>query len=287
MKQASISTAIPRQAAGSKTSDEPLKNLFAQGAAAWKLSQRPTAFISFIIPAIVMLFGAATALMGKEAYKWFTGEDGASENLQVLFWGLALTLGFIVMVRLWKTGAKIFSLLYLFLNFGMIFIIGEEVSWGQRIFGWETSESMRAINKQEETNIHNIEGIGDKIKWLHVLMGTYGTILPLIFLRAQMRARPLDAASLLVPHYTLLPYFFTTLVWRLQANLWKPPKSLYFAITEYSEVMELVLAIAFFLFLLFQFRNLRIAREARVVEEPMLNSMHRMNRMPNQRLRIN
>jgi hypothetical protein len=285
MKQASFWTAIPKQTVGSETLGWSLKNFLTQGARDWKISPRLMIFIGLIIPAAVMLFGAATALMGKEAYKWFTGEDGASENLQVLFWGLALILGLIAMLRLWKAGAKVFALLYLLLDFGMIFIIGEEISWGQRIFGWETSESMKAINKQEETNIHNIEGIGDKIKWLHVLMGAYGTILPLVFLRAQMSARPLDAVSLLVPHYTLLPYFFTTLVWRLQANLWKPPKRFYFVITEYSEVMELVLAIAFFLFLFFQFRNLKVSKKPVVVEEPVLNSMQRMNRLQSQRVR--
>jgi len=281
MKQASISTAAPRHAAGSEISHRSLKNLFAEGARAWNLSPRVTVLICLIVPALVIFAGAATALMGKAAYKWFTGEDGAAENLQVLFWALALALGVVVTFRLWKAGAKNFSLLYLVLNLGIIFIIGEEVSWGQRIFGWETSEEMKAINKQEETNLHNIEGVGDKIKWLHVIIGSYGTIVPLIFLRAQTAARPFDAVSLLVPHYTLLPYFFSTLLWRVQANLWKPPKSLYFVITEYSEVMELVLAIAFFMFLLFQFRNIKISPSPTIAEEPVLNSMNRVRRSPN------
>jgi len=32
----------------------------------------------------------------------------------------------------------------------------EEISWGQRIFGWETPGWMSKINIQNETNIHNI-----------------------------------------------------------------------------------------------------------------------------------
>jgi formate hydrogenlyase subunit 3/multisubunit Na+/H+ antiporter MnhD subunit len=107
----------------------------------------------------------------------------------------------------------------------------------------------------------------------------------LVFLRAQLSARPLDAVSLLVPHFTLLPYFLSTLLWRLQANLWKPPKSLYFVITEYSEVMELVLAIAFFVFLLFQFRNLKRLDKPAIVEDPVLNSTQRMNLAANHRAR--
>jgi hypothetical protein len=237
-----------------------------------------------IVPALIMLTGAVTALMGKAAYKWFTQEDGMSEDLQVLFWVLALGLGFLVVGRLWKNGAKVFALLYLILNLGIIFIIGEEISWGQRIFGWETSEKMKVINKQEETNIHNIEGVGDKIKWLHVVIGAYGTIFPLLVLGYKIDSRYRQAAALLVPHFTLLPYFASTLLWRLQAVLWKPPKSLYFVITEYSEVMELVLAVAFFLFLLFQFRRLKSPAPQRgIVDDLPLNSMERINRLIYQR----
>jgi hypothetical protein len=284
MEHASHSSDRRRQASGAETSRWSFKNFWTDGARDWKFSSGTTAFISFGIPFLVCLIGAATALIGKTAYKAFTGEDGISENLQVLFWALALILGLIVMGRLWLKGAKIFALLYLVLNLGIIFIVGEEISWGQRIFGWETSEKMKTINKQQETNLHNIEGVGDKIKWLHVIIGTYGTVFPLLALRFRDDARYREAISLLVPHYTLVPHFFATLVWRLQANLWKPPKSLYFVITEYSEVLELVLAVAFFMFLLFQYRNLKSpVPQSGIVEQLPLNSMERINRLRYQR----
>ncbi len=278
MKQASTTSRMGQSAGEAGDPSLSLKNLLARGARTWKMSTGGMLCISLVLPVLAMLTGAATALMGKETYKWFTGEDGAAENLQVLFFALAWILTFPVIGRLWKGGAKLFAAMYMVLCLGLFFIIGEELSWGQRIFGWETSEEMKAINKQEETNIHNIEGIGDKIKWIHVIIGAYGTILPLVFLRRQMTARPLDPVMLLVPHFTLLPYFLSTLVWRLQANLWKPPKSLYFVITEYSEVMELVLAMAFFAVLLFQYRNLRDrGAAAPAAEEPVLNSRARLN----------
>ncbi len=39
----------------------------------------------------------------------------------------------------------------LFFVFGM-----EEISWGQRIIGWETLDAWEALNSQNETNIHNL-----------------------------------------------------------------------------------------------------------------------------------
>lgn len=40
----------------------------------------------------------------------------------------------------------------------MLFVaFGEEISWGQRIFNFETPEAIKAINIQKEFNIHNLE----------------------------------------------------------------------------------------------------------------------------------
>lgn len=45
-----------------------------------------------------------------------------------------------------------------FLLLGILFFLafGEEISWGQRIFGWNTPERISEINAQKETNLHNL-----------------------------------------------------------------------------------------------------------------------------------
>ncbi len=45
---------------------------------------------------------------------------------------------------------------YLLLALVLFVCFGEEISWGQRIWGWETPESFKAINAQQETNLHNL-----------------------------------------------------------------------------------------------------------------------------------
>jgi hypothetical protein len=42
----------------------------------------------------------------------------------------------------------------------LLFVAMEEISWGQRIFGWETPEVMKTLNTQDETNLHNTDMIG-------------------------------------------------------------------------------------------------------------------------------
>ena len=97
-------------------------------------------------------------------------------------------------------GAGVFSLLtllhrdkmppkvaLLFLGLGFFYIVcaGEEVSWGQRVFGWETPENFKEANEQGETNLHNLENLPihpkDIVSWF---MKLFGIGLPVIFFYA-------------------------------------------------------------------------------------------------------
>ena len=43
-----------------------------------------------------------------------------------------------------------------------LYIAGEEMSWGQHIFHWNTPEYWAMVNRQEETNLHNTYAIFEK-----------------------------------------------------------------------------------------------------------------------------
>jgi len=62
-----------------------------------------------------------------------------------------------------------------------VYFTGEELSWGQQLFNWETPEKIQAINDQNETNLHNISSWLDQkprlLVELWVLVG--GIVLPL------------------------------------------------------------------------------------------------------------
>lgn len=52
---------------------------------------------------------------------------------------------------------------------GCVFLAGEELSWGQHVFGWATPEAF-ASNVQGETNLHNLSGVNKSVpKWIVVL----------------------------------------------------------------------------------------------------------------------
>lgn len=87
-------------------------------------------------------------------------EDGLAENLSFLF----LAFGFVIFAFRTKSAidhkknkAIAFNLLGTFL---FLFGAGEEISWGQRIFGFQAGEFFLENNYQLETNLHNLEIAG-------------------------------------------------------------------------------------------------------------------------------
>ncbi len=68
----------------------------------------------------------------------------------------------------------------------------EELAWGQVIFGWQTPESIRSINAQQETTLHNIGWFQDRLD-LFTFLATVAVLamvvlVPLISRRALRRS---------------------------------------------------------------------------------------------------
>lgn len=87
------------------------------------------------------------------------------------------------------------------------------------------------------------------------MVGAYGTILPLLLLYRPVPPRYEAYACALVPHYTLITYFLPLFVWRVYRNLFEAPDEYYFAISEFNEVLEIILASGLVFFLVFLLRQ--------------------------------
>ncbi|MDD3604553.1 MAG: hypothetical protein PHD86_05145 [Kiritimatiellae bacterium] len=118
---------------------------------------------------------------------YMQGEDRAAEWLTFIGFAGAAAMSWAILRFRAVMGRKtiaFFALLGLF----MFVCAGEEISWGQRIFGFGTPEAMVEVNEQNEFNLHNLsfEHLHPKdiVSWF---MKIYGIILPLVFLRRYIR----------------------------------------------------------------------------------------------------
>jgi uncharacterized membrane protein len=206
------------------------------------------AMLHVAVVAGLLAGGAVCALVSEDVYWWYTGEDRFAETLQVIFFAGALV--YVVRARavLRRQGETAFSHLYLVTALAFVFLVGEEVSWGQRFFGWATPEHFAEINRQAETTLHNIEGVHQKVGWALLFIGLYGTVLPFVVRGLEWGRRHREHLDLLVPPPRYVPYFVAMLVWRGYRNFFPLPETHQYAVVQVNEILELALAIALFLF---------------------------------------
>lgn len=111
----------------------------------------------------IFLFSTYTIIFLDEHSIIFLGrEDGPIENIGALSFFIAsvlflycyfLSKGHYVQVFQFRLERNIF---YFLLSVLFFICFGEEISWGQRIFGWSTPDVWDNLNAQGETNIHNV-----------------------------------------------------------------------------------------------------------------------------------
>jgi hypothetical protein len=234
-----------------------LKRFMNAAAHDWQASPAAIVLVSIVVPVGVVLGGLLAALWGKEAYKWYVQEDGFAENVQVIAFAAAALFSAVTAVRLRRQGKILVGSLFLILAVGLFWVAGEEISWGQRVFGIQTPTSLEGINRQGELNIHNIYTVEVMLRWAQFAGGVWATIMPLLVRwRPHLFVRYRGYVDYLIPHVILVLYFAPTMLWRGYRNLAPPPPDRYaFVVSEWSEVIELNLALGLALFMWYQLRR--------------------------------
>lgn len=133
-------------------------------------------------PPLLAVLVIAVKLVSPDAYaRFIDGERGLIELATPL---VAIT-GVIIGIRTLRLCGRITSrairIWILLTTLGCVYLAGEELSWGQQLFRWDTPEGIARINDQNETNLHNVSSWFDQkprlLLELWVLIG--GIVLPL------------------------------------------------------------------------------------------------------------
>ena len=108
-----------------------------------------------------VLFFSALCAAAPRTFQALSREDYWVENLTAVWFllaGLVLFVTALAERRSFRRGA------YILVGMAMMFAAGEEISWGQRIFGFATPDLLMRLNDQEEFTVHNIiNGVFDII----------------------------------------------------------------------------------------------------------------------------
>jgi hypothetical protein len=236
---------------------------FDADAQVWNV-QRLTARLIAVAP--IILVGIVTVLAAlaidasspfRAVFRWVTDEDSLLEWPQffcvfaasLMFGGIGLTL-----IRRRQYGM---GLLYLLLLLATLFVAGEEISWGQRVFGWGTPEALAEVNHQNETNVHNIRWVQTAFGYVVFLGGMYGALAPVLHSILQRDRSPSTTVFLTIPPLFLVPAFLMPFAYRFfRVFIWPDT---HFIVVTYGEAPELCLYFGLVVFAWLNLRRLRYA----------------------------
>ncbi len=149
------------------------------------ISKTEAAVLVFIF--ILFLLGFVLVLTNVPFFEEYVAEDASVEWVTVIGLLLAASTCFTRAIKLRRHKSWLFLLTSVLLGLVFFFGAGEEISWGQRMFGIESSDYFKEKNLQGETNIHNLVLGGVKINmWifsflLAAVLGVYLLMVPFLY----------------------------------------------------------------------------------------------------------
>ncbi len=191
----------------------------------------------------------------QEMYVDFAKEDSIAENLSFLFY---LFAGIFFLATCMKNDFLIArNILPALLGLFFLIVAGEEISWGQRVFGFSAPDIVHASNTQGEFNIHNLALLDKHDGWLnqHTLLNLFvllnGVILPLLsFFLLWVRMFFVKINFPVVP-LSYVPIFFIALVYGFIVPRLHPHWA-------HSEVKELLFAFGFVVVSIFYYKESKV-----------------------------
>ena len=229
-----------------------LRSALRSEAREWDVTERLATNL-FVWPVLAAFLVALTAIH-RPLYNVFVDEDRLVEWAQFLALAALVVLGLLIGVRLARLGQRSFAALFIIAAVGALFIAGEEISWGQRLLGWITPTDLAGINRQGETNIHNIGNVLQFMNLVMFVVAAVAGVMPFVWRwGAGDREREIGQI-LLVPPLFLASSFLAAASYRLMRYALVPDAR--YVVNHLGEIAELLLYGAFAVFAWLVYRRL-------------------------------
>ena len=143
-----------------------------------------------VLPTSLLVLPPVFYLACTDSEFYFAKESGAVEIITAILLAVAIAAVLYLLMKLWAANKQADTIQYpklsilwtVIFGLGCIYFLGEEISWGQHLGGWETPDAWKQVNDQNETNLHNTSGWLDQIPRPVLTIGIIcgGVIYPLL-----------------------------------------------------------------------------------------------------------
>jgi hypothetical protein len=206
-----------------------------------RLGYMVTQILSVLIFPGLMIFFTS---LHPNFYREINKEDHIIEWLTVVFLILSAVLA-IIHALIARRRANHYVWFFILFAIACIFFAIEEISWGQRVFGLESSEYFLEHSDQQEINVHNIVNEQFSVRTKHIAawaLLAYGVVLPMLA-RSYWVFSFVKRLGIVIPPLVLIPGFIfaSVMTWDRYFN------------GQDEEVAEFFFSILIFLVMVFQF----------------------------------
>lgn len=139
-------------------------------------------FLGIILPLIFILCQiGAERVMTLPQKEWLLGENGPHEYAEFIILVIAAAVAARIFLTMDRARDRLLTAWVVLALICCLYVGGEEISWGQQIFAWQTPDTWSQINDQNETNLHNTSAWFDQKPRLILEIGIIigGILLPL------------------------------------------------------------------------------------------------------------
>jgi hypothetical protein len=223
-------------------------------------SRRRMTWAVFLAPVAILLTLAGYKLArgpGDPLYLLAVREDSLVEATTALAFLGGCIVASMIVTTMYGARRYFLSVYYAGIWAFCLFVALEEVSYGQRLLGFATPESVAASNLQNEMTIHNLAAVKALFFKLGPLaLGLFGMLdLVRLALRRWIDPRRAEVASFMVPPWFLASWFVPLALFALYVIFfWR---STAFVEWQDQELLEALLALGFFGFLWYNLSRLR------------------------------
>jgi hypothetical protein len=183
--------------------------------------------------------------VGNDAFQQFIREDGPVEYPTAIFLFFSSLVCIYRVFQYRKMKKPLWILTWTLLAFLFFFAAGDEISWGQRIFGIQSGEFFQNHNLQGETNLHNLVVSGKNLN-IVIFSRFMFLVLFIYFVLSRLLVWKIPFIRMLVNKFQVPLPRIQHIILMLASTLF----ILLINIVRQSELHELSFAFIFFLILL-------------------------------------
>lgn len=185
-----------------------------------KISKQKVIFFCFAVT--LMAVGLYIRLEHYSLHEILGREDGVYEYIQFFVLLISSILFFRLFIKNPRSKNSFMKFFFLILALTFFVVSMEEISWGQRLLGFETPYHLNLINVQDETNIHNISFIHNSVRYIYIMILVWslsGLLIKFLFGLYQRKFKPTKMVTDLVHHFLILPRYLIVYFLPLAINL--------------------------------------------------------------------